>query len=268
MTAPEAFVDWATIPVADGPKKGPIAAGGDLDPALVYSAYRHGLYPIVAWNEPKLLEIEERFGDGLRQGKIVAIPTRRKHPLELTWVSPDPRAIVRAADVREGKNVRRVFRRSGWTSSVDRAFEEVVDACRAPYPMSWITPEITQLFYELHGRGLAHSIEIWDGGQLVGGTYGVLLGGVFSGESSFHRVSDASRAAFADLGRRLVLSGVTYIDSQELSPHLATLGETEVPRAHYLELLYRYRDAATELFTEPMRLSDWPQKPPTDGTPT
>ncbi|MBA2463096.1 MAG: hypothetical protein H0V45_15270 [Actinobacteria bacterium] len=113
------------------------------------------------------------------------------------------------------------------------------------------------LYETLHQLDLAHSVEVWDGDELVGGTSGILIGGVFSIESMFHHVTGASKVAVADLARRLVASGVLIIDCQDLTPYLAMVGVADVPRARYMEMLRGCRDMRVDLFSEPMRLSDW-----------
>lgn len=248
---------WAAVAVQERLRRGPVAAGGSLDADFVYGAYRHGLYPVVAWSDEKLADIEGRFGDAVRSGRVAVLPSDRRNILELTWLSPDPRAVLRTGETREGSDVRRTLRRSGWCSTVDRVFGDVVRACSDSHPNNWITPDIVATYEELHRRGLAHSFEVWEGSDLVGGTYGVLVGRVFSGESIFHRVSDAGKAAVADLVRRLVLSGVVYYDCQEMSEFNASFGAIEVARARFIAVLRECRDLPTSLFCTPMELRDW-----------
>ena len=248
---------WESLRFEDAPGRGPVVAGGVLEPAFVYSAYRCGLYPVVAWSSEKLAEIHERFDERLRNGEILRLETSGRDPFALTWLSPDPRAILRAADFHEGRDVRYLMRRSGWTTSVDRAFGDVIRACRAQHPKTWLMPEVVDTYEALYRDGVAHSVEVWCGDELVGGIYGLSIGRVFSVESMFHGVKNASKAAFADLARRLVLSGIVYIDCQQLTPYLAAFGATEIPRTRYLDLLQRCRDMPADLFDEPMPFGDW-----------
>ena len=256
---------WESVDLERAPVRGPVVAGGTLEPAFVYAAYRHGLYPVVAWSEAKIADLHRRFGERLRSGEVVRFDTSRADPLELTWLSPDPRAIVRAADFHEGRDVRFAMRRSGWSTTVDRAFGEVIRACREEHPKTWLTPDVIETYEALHRDKLAHSVEVWDGDDLVGGVYGILTGRVFSPESMFHRVKNASKTAFVDLARRLVLSGILYIDCQQLTPYLAAFGAVEVPRARYVEMLRRCRDMPVDLFAEPMPLEDWLRMTVGDG---
>jgi len=131
----------------------------------------------------------------------------------------------------------------GFTLTVDTEFEAVMRACGDPSrPHGWIDDSFVDAYLELHERGRAHSVEAWSEGpggirELAGGIYGVALGGLFAGESMFHRRTDASKAAFVGLVERLRAGGATLFDVQWCTPHLESLGAVEVPRARYLELL-------------------------------
>jgi len=133
-------------------------------------------------------------------------------------------------------------RRAGWRFTVDADFLGVMRACAAPSaerPSTWITSDFERSYSELHRRGLAHSIEVWDGDDLVGGLYGVTLGGFFGGESMFHRATDASKAAVGFLIERLRAGGFSLCDAQVPTPHLARLGAITIPRGDYLARLKR-----------------------------
>jgi leucyl/phenylalanyl-tRNA--protein transferase len=154
------------------------------------------------------------------------------------WWSPDPRGILRLPDLRVSRSLRKSLRR--FEIRVDTAFGEVVRACAAPdRDGRWITPEITAAYTGLHEAGWAHSVETWRDGRLVGGLYGVAIGGLFAGESMFHAERDASKAAL--VGLHAILSEDDdprrLIDVQWQTPHLATLGVTEVSRDTYRALL-------------------------------
>jgi leucyl/phenylalanyl-tRNA--protein transferase len=159
----------------------------------------------------------------------------------LGWWSPDPRGIVPLEPVHVSRSLRRSMR--GFTLTVDAEFEAVMRACGDPSrPHGWIDEPFVGAYVELHRRGRAHSVEVWSDGadgvpELVGGIYGVALGGLFAGESMFHRRTDASKAAFVGLVERLRAGGAVLFDVQWCTPHLASLGAVEVSRARYLDLL-------------------------------
>lgn len=196
-----------------------MAVGGDLEPGTLLAAYRSALFP-------------------MRQ------PTG-----ELTWWSPDPRGVLEAGALRVTDSLRRSARR--FEIRVDFAFDAVVEACaeRASGEYEWITSEIRQAYAALHELGWAHSVEAWtkatadEEAELVGGLYGVSIGGFFSGESMFYRRPDASKAALVALVDAMSAGGRDeqdrFIDVQWLTTHLASLGAVEVSRPTYLERLAR-----------------------------
>ncbi|MGZ8215860.1 leucyl/phenylalanyl-tRNA--protein transferase [Methylomagnum sp.] len=189
---------------------GLLAVGGCLSPQRLESAYRHGIFPWFGKDEPIL------------------------------WWSPDPRLVLRPADVRISRSLRKRLKRGEFRFSFDLCFETVVDACAAPRPYApgtWITPEMKRAYANLHELGLAHSFEAWQGEELVGGLYGVAVGRVFFGESMFHRATDASKAAFAFACGLLAEWGYELIDCQVYTDHLASLGAEEIPRAAFIQLL-------------------------------
>lgn len=165
-----------------------------------------------------------------------------------TWWSPDPRAVLRLDRLHVSRSLRRTLRRAGLVCTSDVAFADVVDACaRGRTEGTWVTDELAAAVGALHRAPrdgvAAHSIEVWDAaGALVGGLYGLAVGGVFSGESMFHRVSDASKVALVDLVRRLTAAGAALVDVQLPTDHLASLGAEELPRAAFLATLARWRD--------------------------
>lgn len=156
----------------------------------------------------------------------------------LAWWSPDPRGVMPLADWHVGRSLRRSRRRL--TCTVDRAFREVMLACADPSrPNGWIDDSFVDAYSALHELGWAHSVEVWrevPGDELVGGVYGVAIGGLFAGESMFHRATDASKVAVAELVDRLVVGGGVLFDVQWCTPHLASLGAVEVPRTRYLAM--------------------------------
>lgn len=185
-----------------------VAVGADLEPATLLAAYRAGLFPM---------------------------PFDRRR---IAWFSPDPRAILPL----DGLQVSRSLRRSvaKFDAAVDTRFREVMEACGDPNrPGAWINGEFVDAYERLHELGWAHSIEVLDpgSGELVGGVYGVLIGRFFAGESMFHRATDASKVALVHLVDWLRAIGVTLLDVQWQTPHLASLGVIEIERDDYLDRL-------------------------------
>ncbi len=192
---------------------GLLAIGGCLSPRRLENAYRHGIFPWYSAGEPIL------------------------------WWSPDPRLILLPDRLRVSRSMRKVLRRGEFEFSFDAAFEAVIDACaapRGPAHGTWITADIKKAYVELHRRGLAHSVEAWKDRQLVGGLYGVAIGRVFFGESMFHRISNASKAAFTFAVNHLQQWNYALIDCQAHTDHLVSLGAELIPRADFVRLLSIY----------------------------
>lgn len=165
---------------------------------------------------------------------------RGRNDPNLYWVDPERRGILPLDGFHVPRSLRKTLRRGLFEVRVDTAFLAVMRGCAAPTPGrpdTWINAEIEALFTELHARGAAHSIECWQGGRLVGGLYGLALGGAFFGESMFSTVTDASKVALCHLVARLIGGGFTLLDTQFITDHLARFGAREVPRAIYLGLL-------------------------------
>ena len=183
-----------------------------LEPASLLAAYRHGIFP---------MPYEGR----------------------LAWWSPDPRGVLDPGLVHVSRSLRRTRRR--FEIRVDSAFAAVVDGCADPRrDGGWITPAIRAAYVRLHELGHAHSVEAWDAGGLAGGLYGVRIGRLFAAESMFHRATDASKAALVALAERMGRAGAdSLIDVQWLTPHLASLGAREIPRAEYLRRIAALVDA-------------------------
>ena len=155
---------------------------------------------------------------------------------EIAWFSPDPRALIPITDFHIPHGLQRVLKRRPFEIRFDTSFEAVMRAC-AVRDETWINQEIIDSYVNLHVGGHAHSVECWQENALVGGLYGVALGGAFFGESMFHTATDASKVALCALVQRLRERGFTLLDTQWITPHLRTFGAYEVPRAIYLELL-------------------------------
>ena len=178
-----------------------------IDPALLVRAYREGIFPMA-----------------LQGG-------------EIGWFSPDPRGILPIERFHVPSRLRRVVRQGTFEIRIDGAFESVMRACAEREEGSWINDEIVESYSALHRLGLAHSVEAWHDQELVGGLYGVHLGGAFFGESMFHRVTDASKVALVALLDRLTRQGFLLLDTQWLTPHLEQFGGIEIPREAYLRQL-------------------------------
>jgi leucyl/phenylalanyl-tRNA--protein transferase len=186
---------------------GLLAAGGDLTPTRLLDAYRRGIFPWSADDEPIL------------------------------WWCPDPRMVLFVDEFYASRSLRKRLRSGVFTVTADRAFEQVMDGCaepRADGDGTWITPAITSAYTGLHRLGHAHSIETWKGDKLVGGLYGVSIGRMFFGESMFARESDASKVALAHLAHQLQRWNFTLIDCQMSTAHLASLGAREIPRRDFV----------------------------------
>jgi leucyl/phenylalanyl-tRNA---protein transferase len=221
-------------PVTADEGSGLVAFGADLAVETLVDAYRRGIFP---WPH-----------DGM----------------PLPWFSPDPRGVLVLDGASAGgvasvsKSLRQRLRRCGWTSTVDVAFDEVVAACadRPTGEGTWISAEMRAAYGRLHRVGWAHSLEVWDGeGRLVGGLYGVRVGGCFTGESMFHREPDASKVAFVDLVRRWGDACGTMVDVQIPTAHLASLGVVAVPRTEFLARLAHVRDTPVGMVRDRLPVS-------------
>ena len=190
-----------------------VGLGADLEPGTLLMAYRAGLFPMGVGEDGKA-------------------PTG--------WWSPDPRGVLLPGDVSVSRSLRKSLRR--FDIRVDTAFSEVMAACGDPSrPGCWITPAITDAYTRLHKLGWAHSVEAWRGDELAGGLYGLALGGLFAGESMFHRATDASKCALVGLSELVFADGDSrrLIDVQWATPHLSSLGVTEIARSDYVARLAR-----------------------------
>ena len=186
-----------------------VAAGADLSPATIIHAYRRGIFPM----------------------EVNAVPDM------VAWWSPDPRGIVPLDGLRVTKSTRQSARR--YEIRVDTCFEDVIRACADPSREDgWISPAFITAYSTLHDLGWAHSVEVFDGeGQLAGGLYGVRVDGLFAGESMFSRKRDASKVALMALVDLMRTSGMSLLDVQWCTTHLASLGAIAIPRSDYLARL-------------------------------
>lgn len=157
------------------------------------------------------------------------------------WVDPSERGIIPLRDFHLSRSLRKTIRQAPYSVTADTAFAAVIDGCAEPAPgrkQTWINSQIRDLSLSLFEEGFAHSVEVWDGHDLIGGLYGVAIGGAFFGESMFSRRTDASKIALAYLWERLVRGGFKLLDTQFLTEHLASFGAMEIPRSEYQELLH------------------------------
>jgi len=160
-------------------------------------------------------------------------------PGEIRWYSPDPRGVVPLDTFHVPSRLARTLRKRAFEIRVNTQFEEVIRACAARQDEegNWIDAEIIESYCALHARGFAHSVETWEDGRLVGGLYGVALGGAFFGESMFHRATDASKAALVALVERLQQRAFVLLDTQWVTDHLLQFGAVEIARRRYLRML-------------------------------
>lgn len=177
-----------------------------LDPALVVNAYAQGIFPMA-----------DEYG-------------------KINWYAPDPRAILEHENLHVSHSLRATVRKQIYELRMDTSFEQVMRSCGSR-PETWINEEFIKTYTYLHRRGLAHCVEAWHNGELVGGLYGVALRGAFMGESMFSFATDASKVCIVALVEHLQTHGYTLHDTQFLTAHLASLGGTEIPRQTYEQRL-------------------------------
>ena len=212
-------------PVDLASPEGLLAVGGDLRPERLLEAYRHGIFPWYDDDQPIL------------------------------WWSPDPRTVLFPPKLHISRSLKRSLRPGIFNVTFDTCFRDVMQHCAGPRPQypdggTWITAEMLDAYTTLHKQGYAHSVETWQEGQLVGGLYGVALGGAFFAESMFTRVPDASKVALVFLVRQLHAWGFRIMDCQQSSPHVIALGAEEVSRLEFL-------DHIAAALTLPERQGQW-----------
>lgn len=219
--SPELFPD---VESALHEPEGLLAAGGDLGTERLLNAYRRGIFPWYDEGQPIL------------------------------WWAPDPRCILRPCDLRVSKRLARYARRSHLTLRFNTAFGDVIRTCagaRESQLGTWITAEMITAYEQLHANAWAHSVEVWDKEQLVGGLYGLCIGRVFFGESMFSAVDNASKFAMLGLASQMLSHDLELIDCQVVSQHLMTMGATTIPRHEFTALL-------SALCQPPRPFTDWP----------
>jgi len=202
-------------PIELASEEGILAIGGDLSPERLITAYTKGIFPWYNEGEP------------------------------IVWYSPDPRMVLFPAKVKISKSMRKIIRDSVFTVTFNQNFKEVIGACksisRKGQKGTWITDALEKAMIQLHQKGIAKSVEVWQNGQLAGGLYGVDLGNVFCGESMFSKVSNASKVAFIALAQKCEKENYSLIDCQVYNPHLESLGAEEIPRSVFKKYLKKKR---------------------------
>jgi leucyl/phenylalanyl-tRNA--protein transferase len=196
----------------DADENGIVCVGGELRTAVLLDAYRHGIFP---W---------PMFDDDL----------------PMLWWSPDPRGVIEFDKFHVSRRLERTCRSGKFQVTSDRDFAGVIHGCATTgerHGSTWLTAEMIRAYRGLHHLGHAHSVEVWHDGELAGGVYGVAIGGLFAGESMFHRVRDASKVALTYLVRHLRQRGYRLFDLQQLNAHTASMGGTGIPRREYLRRL-------------------------------
>ena len=184
----------------------------EVTPELIVRAYRAGIFPMAEDAEDE----------------------------DLFWVSPEMRGIMPLDGFHASKSLGKAMRKSEWTVKVDTDWHGIIEGCATvgeDRDNTWINQTIRAVYGALFERGVAHTVEVWDDDELVGGLYGLAIGGAFFGESMFHRRTDASKMAMAHLVERLNAGGFVLLDTQFITPHLASLGGIEIPRAEYEDRL-------------------------------
>jgi leucyl/phenylalanyl-tRNA--protein transferase len=200
------------LEMAEVEPNGLLAVGGDLSTQRLLNAYRHGIFPWYSEGQPIL------------------------------WWSPNPRMVLFPAQLRVSRSLKKAIRNRSFEITFDNRFDAVISACSRPRkgdPGTWITPEMQAAYSRLHAQGHAHSIEVWQRGQLVGGLYGIALGRVFFGESMFSWVSNASKIALVALCSSAIDWGIELIDCQVYTDHLLSMGAEEIIRESFQEQLRR-----------------------------
>jgi len=187
---------------------GLLAFGGDLSVERLCSAYKHGVFPWYSDAEP------------------------------IMWWSPNPRAIITTSSLKVNRTLRKVLKQKNFSVSINKAFDEVIHLCAdAPFRKedTWIVNEMIDAYKQLHLQGYAHSVEVWQNNELVGGLYGVAINGYFSGESMFYEVSNASKIALVSLANYLETANINMIDCQLLNPFLEDMGCFELSRNEFIQ---------------------------------
>ncbi len=203
--------ELAFPPVEQAKSSGLLAVGGDLSAARLIKAYSQGIFPWYGKDCPVM------------------------------WWSPDPRCVLIPAELKISRSLQRAMNKNPYTITQNKAFLKVINFCsnvaRPGQDGTWLQPEMIEAYYELHKLGYAHSVEAWQENRLVGGLYGIALGGAFFGESMFHLEPNASKIAFVSLAKHLLEEGFTVVDCQQTTSHMLSMGAKEISRADFIKLL-------------------------------
>ncbi|MEE1950267.1 leucyl/phenylalanyl-tRNA--protein transferase [Pseudomonas alcaligenes] len=208
-------LDFPALERALREPNGLLAAGGDLSAERLIAAYRHGCFPWFSEGQP------------------------------LLWWSPDPRTVLFPEEFHLSRSLAKLLRQQRYRVTFDQDFAAVIEGCASPRDYAdgtWITDSMRAAYLELHQRGLAHSVEVWDGEQLVGGLYGLAMGQLFFGESMFSRADNASKIGFATLVSKLRDWGFVLIDCQMPTRHLHSFGARPIARAEFARYLQQHLD--------------------------
>lgn len=208
-------LDFPALERALREPNGLLAAGGDLSAERLIAAYRHGCFPWFSEGQP------------------------------LLWWSPDPRTVLFPEEFHLSRSLAKLLRQQRYRVTFDQDFAAVIEGCASPRDYAdgtWITDSMRAAYLELHQRGLAHSVEVWDGEQLVGGLYGLAMGQLFFGESMFSRADNASKIGFATLVSKLRDWGFALIDCQMPTQHLHSFGARPIARAEFARYLQQHLD--------------------------
>ena len=202
---------------------GLLAIGGDLSIERLVSAYQKGIFPWYSEDQPIL------------------------------WWSPDPRMVLQPTEIKVSRSLAKKIRQQRFQVTFDQNFKDVIIECSKPrlengclQSETWIVDKMIEAYINLHNAGIAHSVECWLDGKLVGGLYGIAIGHVFFGESMFSRVSDASKIAFVTLAKQLQQWDFKLIDCQVYTPHLESLGASMISRKNFINLLQQYANSTSK----------------------
>ncbi|MFJ7176300.1 leucyl/phenylalanyl-tRNA--protein transferase [Streptomyces massasporeus] len=231
---------WEALDVLKAAPDGPVAFSADLGPASLLAAYRAGVYPFPASDEYTRALNEVVFADQVQEGRIPLVGEEPADPFTVSWWSPDPRPVLPVSAPHLSRSLARRLRNGlSWSTSLNQEFERVVRECRGDRVPLWLTDELIATLVHLHELGHAHSVEVWEDGNLVGGVFGLRIGSVFSMDSMFFQRPGASKVAVSDLAARFAQAGGELLDAQRDSPHVRELGGIPMPREQYVRCLRR-----------------------------
>ena len=230
---------WESLDVPEAAPDGPVAFSAGLSPVGLLAAYPAGAHPFPASDEYTRALNEVVFADQVQAGRIRLAGQESADPYAVSWWSPDPRPMLPVSAAHLGRSLtRRLGIRLPWSTGLDRRFERVVRECRADRLPLWLTDELIASLVRLHDLGHAHSVEVWEDGDLIGGVFGLRVGSVFSMDSMFFHRPGAAKVAVTDLAARFAQAGGELLDAQRDSPHVRDLGCVLVPREQYVQRLH------------------------------